>query len=134
MERRLIAASAMLTGARPPEPAVHHPCARIDALAEVGVTEMGLSVSADGGRWGPWAPIRKYADDRGIWISEIDAISGWADCNGPSHESAAAEMFAYEIADAFESDHLIVVATESPDSIAPADEVAERFGAMCDRP
>jgi sugar phosphate isomerase/epimerase len=133
VERRLIAASAMLTGARPPEPAVHHPCARIDALAEVGVTEMGLSISADGRRWGPWAPIRTYANDRGVWISEIDVVTGWAERAGPSPESTAAETIAYEIADAFESEHLVVVATEPPESIAPTSELAERFGAMCDR-
>lgn len=94
---------------------------------------MGLSISADGYRWGSWTPIREHSDDRGVWISEIEVVRGWAGRGGPSPASVAAEATAYEIADAFGSDHLVVVVDEPAEELAPTPEVAARFRAICER-
>ena len=75
--------------------------------------------------------LGRVLDDHGVVVAEVEAISGWWSDEGPEAERCrVAEALAYELADALGVRYLQVIAGNGH-GLGP--EVAERFGALCDR-
>lgn len=108
---------------------------RVAAAAAAGFAGIGLFT-------GEYARLRdeegRTADDLGrvlathdVVLAEVEAISGWWTDEGPEADRCrAAEALAYELADALGVRYLQVIGGSGH---GLGDDVAERFGALCDR-
>jgi sugar phosphate isomerase/epimerase len=115
---------------------------RIAAAAAAGFDAIGLlfaTYQAERAQGRSPAELRRVADDHGVRVAEIEFVYGWT--GGavtdaplvPDISAADIEAVVYEMADAFGSRHVNVGDIGMSGPMLPRDEVAERFGALCDR-
>jgi sugar phosphate isomerase/epimerase len=132
----LIASYFTLAGAGYGSPARFSFTERVAAAAAVGFAGIGMSAS-DYAAWraGGWtdADLRGLHEDRGVQLTELEFVRGWARADERATWARQIEDQLYAIADALGARHINVGDTEPAGDFPPLDVVAERFAALCDR-
>ncbi len=112
---------------------------RVAAAAEAGFGGIGL-LAADHARAGAAGltdrAMAEILADHGVVVAEVEFLAGWA--TGPDDPDAAeaaraAEAQIWATVDAFGPRVVSVGELGGPEAMPPADVVAERFAALCDR-